>query len=118
MKHVATTFRPVAEAHLGRDDIDVLMVCTKRHYDSVCRQAGQPGGVIWRYKNRLQDHEEVEVDMHLDDVDLLSKVVEIPHTILHADPTAQRRVLVLRAALSEMFHRLAAQTPGKVRVVS
>jgi len=84
MKRTSYHYSIVTLAAYTKEDVDLLMVMSQRHYDSKCRQASQVGGIIYGMKNRLDfmlDEEkelgQVEASFTTQDLDLLCKITEI-----------------------------------------
>ena len=70
--------RPQVSFGLTKDEIDVLLKLSARHYDSKCRSVGQPGtgGFLWGWKCHLEFDPKSTVDANFSDLDLCSKLLE------------------------------------------
>jgi hypothetical protein len=52
MRHMRTSFTPIAEIEFCKAEIDLMIECSIKHYDAACRQAGAEGGFLYGMKNR------------------------------------------------------------------
>jgi hypothetical protein len=68
-------FIPTALIQFTEEEISALFLASAAHYDGVCRQASQPGGVLWGLRNRLHDGI-AQAEISHRDLDLLGKVAE------------------------------------------
>lgn len=68
-------FAPRALIEFTAEEISALFLASEAHYDGVCRQASQPGGVLWGLRNRLTDGK-ARAELSHRDIDLLGKVAE------------------------------------------
>jgi hypothetical protein len=77
---------PAVRVQFSKGEVEVLVECSKNHYDGVCRSLGQRGGKIYGLNNQiiLCPDREAETDLQFRDLDLLCKVTE-PYTTLHTD---------------------------------
>jgi hypothetical protein len=69
------TFVPKALMEFTEEEIGALFLASEAHYDGVCRQASQPGGILWGLRNRLADGK-AEAELSWKDLDLFGKVAE------------------------------------------
>ena len=57
-------------------EMHLLLLCSLRHYDRVCRDAGNVGGFLYGLKNRLDEDGDVAADLEFRQLDTLAKIVE------------------------------------------
>ena len=78
MNHVSTRYTPVWRIALTKADIDQLMLCSERHYDSTCQNLSKTAGTILGFRNHIEFMQTPEVyeEVTWTQVDLLCKVLE------------------------------------------
>ena len=70
------------EATITREEVDKLLEYSSRHYDGVCKAAGQVGGFIYGWSNYFSLGEETPLDEYeftisRRELDLVAKICEI-----------------------------------------
>lgn len=82
-------FEVMTEVRFDKNDVDLLMEFSSRHYDAKCKSLSQPGGFIYGMKNAISPipgeanpPATATWKLSISDLDLLCKVVE---PIVNAD---------------------------------
>ena len=78
MIHTATIFVPRAVLKFTKEEVDLMMKCSARHYDGHCKAVGRVGGFLYGIYNRYSwsDDPEPEITLTFREIDTLAKVVE------------------------------------------
>jgi hypothetical protein len=78
MTHISTRYTPVWRISLTKADIDQLMLCSERHYDSVCQSLSTTNGRIRQFLAHIEFMQTAEVyeEVNWTQVDLICKVLE------------------------------------------
>lgn len=65
---------------MTRAEIMHAIQMSQAHYDSVCRQASEPGpgAFLHGLKNRLEDQDTAQCPMTFRELDILAKILETP----------------------------------------
>jgi hypothetical protein len=71
-------FEPKAEVEITKADLAQLFVSAEHHYDDVCRQLANKGGLLWGTRNMLDKDEMVIQTLSSRDLNILCKVSESP----------------------------------------
>lgn len=80
MRRTGFTFEVHAEVEFTTQEIDLLIDCSRAHYDFACKKLSQAGGLLRGLANRvsLVGVEKAGCPLSYRDLDLLCKVVENP----------------------------------------
>jgi hypothetical protein len=67
-------YLPQALVEFSKEELLILFIASRAHYDLWCRKQSDPGGLLWDMRNR----QDSETDTLLDSsqVDLLAKIAE------------------------------------------
>lgn len=79
MKHLSTIYKPELDVEFTADELDQLHVCSKGHYDEICRSLGSRLGKIGQMCRIFATMAPAEVpsfSLTWRDLDLLCKIVE------------------------------------------
>jgi len=84
MKHTRTIFKADAIVRFTQQDLKVLLLCAASHYDGLCRQQAESGGLVYRLANTFSAEQAasgavpngVELCYESADLDLLCKILE------------------------------------------
>lgn len=97
---------------LGRKDIDHLTRLANGHYDGQCRAAANRGGFIYGWNNQLEftpGHEQIEVCVTWNQVDLICKILEQEGLYQDREITVQLDWWNLLQAMTEEGKRVNPQ---------
>jgi hypothetical protein len=100
MKLQKIIYVPEARVEFSAEDVNALFAASREHYDTLCRQQSEPGGMLWGLRNRIE-YPPVERCLTTHDIDLLSKISERIKNVLNDD----RRDAVISGIRSEL-HRI------------
>lgn len=107
MRQVDYEYTVKVRVELTRSEIDHAITMSQSHYDSVCRQASEPGpnAFLNAFKTRLFDGEEDKATQVLSfrELDILSKILELPGS----DMRLQASVVSILKNLSEVQRKVA-----------
>lgn len=87
MKHLAIRFTPTAIVTFSKDDVDFMLVCSRSHYDAVCREASKEAiehnrnlpGLLCGIRNGITNvGEDYTHKLNFRQLDTLAKIIEMP----------------------------------------
>lgn len=78
MTHLEITAEPKFWIQLSKEDLEVLTVLSKSHYDAVCQNVGLVGGFVYGWRNVLQfsSNPQPRLSAKWRQLDTLMKVME------------------------------------------
>jgi hypothetical protein len=88
---------PEVEVEFTKSEVDALCKASDAHYDFKCKQAGEPGGVLWGLKNRIEAGSASMVFKQRD-FDLLAKIAEQFSLISVGKPEQEKQAIAVIAA--------------------
>lgn len=74
-------YKVITNFILTREELDHLIKVSHAHYDSKCQSASEIGGFIYGWKNMLFESSEVSVSMTIQQMDLITKILECENYI-------------------------------------
>lgn len=118
MNYITTHYRPEFEIELTVRDVEIMALCSDRHYDFKCQSLNKQGGRIYGFRNMLLILNEepestpkiITVVLAWRDVDILCKVLEQSVLI--------REVAEDGLKLLYQLHRLLTDETNKIQAGS
>ncbi len=86
MKRNGYAYAVSVVVELTKEELDICLDCSARHYDGRCKAAGQQGGFLYGFKNQLafgEDQTKVEVVISTHDLDTLVKILEFTNPVVN-----------------------------------
>lgn len=76
MQHTDTTFDPVFHFRFTREEVGLMIECSQKHYDAVCKTASECGGFLYGINNKL-DFGPNDCSLKWRELDILCKILEV-----------------------------------------
>lgn len=111
MKLKRISFKPHASLELSEAEVTLLAKCAAVHYDGVCKDTIQPGGIIFGIQNWSKTCPGRPHDLKWREIDTLAKVLEVGTYAFGADAHEGREAMALNVALRQVLHQLNDETP-------
>jgi len=113
MRLSSIAFKPKGYIQFSPEEIALLLECSEKHYDSVCKEAGRVGGFLYGLKNWMENVKESTAhDLTFREIDTLAKISEIGHYF--QDPAKKELAYKLNAGFSRILRQLNQATPAPV----
>lgn len=116
MKFVKMVYSPKCLVSFTKEDVEVLLECSRRHYDGRCKAAGQVGGFLYGIKNHVEwggpeiggPTEPSPVELTWDKIDILAKITEpvVMHLCSRQAFELHQAFMTLLRQLNEEYVRL------------
>lgn len=116
MKFVKMVYSPRCLVSFTKEDVEVLLECSRRHYDGRCKAAGQVGGFLYGIKNHVEwggpeidgPTEPSPVELTFDKLDTLAKITEpvVMHLCSRQAFELYQTFMTLLRQLNEEYVRL------------
>lgn len=75
MRRVHYRFEVRIEIEFTLEEVKQLQDCARRHYDSTCKKAAEPGGILYNLEFYIEDGK-YSREFTMRDLDLLCKITE------------------------------------------
>lgn len=112
------TFKPIAHVAFTRAEINLMIKCSYKHYDAVCRNAGCPAehhagdGFLYKMAMRELNVSACHHQLTFDKLDILAKILEVGQYLHDAFESTQARDLYV--AIRKVLARLNETLPSPV----
>lgn len=116
MKFVKMLYSPRCLVSFTKKDVEVLLECSRLHYDVRCKTAGQVGGFLYGIKNHVEwggpeiggPTEPTPVELTFDKLDTLAKITEpvVMHLCSKEAFELHQTFMTLLRQLNEEYGRL------------
>lgn len=99
MKSIVIYGRPEFVIPLKTAHIDLLIHCSKIHYDSNCKQASMEGGFVFGWKNAIEfvkkydSIDEYPAQVTFSQLDLMSKILESANAECRKEAAEMKKVI-------------------------
>lgn len=107
----SVSFRPTVTVALSDEELEYLVECSKKHYDSRCRAASDNGGFL-NTVSRCQHNDFRRHDLTWADLDLLAKINEVGMYL--SDPVKAELYVRLTLTLGLILKTARDLTPSPI----
>lgn len=111
MKHLSIRYSASAVITVTAEDLRLLKVCCKNHYDDACRslakyrdENGRPGRVAGMFNAVANCGESCDHELTWREIDTMAKALEVGQYLPNAEDAA--RCLILNIALRQVLNSL------------
>lgn len=102
-------YKVLAEVQFTREELEILLVLSKHHYDGHCRSVSEVGGFLYGIKNGFKFAPEIPHHLKFREIDTLCKILEMSDTLSPIQSLLEMnkpQLLKVAAALATRLHQM------------